>query len=158
MGGVVFAAATRAESRGVQWRADVPHTTDQAGGFLATVARLGADGRAALAWQAVAFTHIRPGQSLLAAEQAARLCRPRGRGGWDGGRDRAADGRAAEQDRPRWPIALARSARHRLRITAAAKGGGRGDEAQGRRRLTPRPLPRKPGPGGRACVPPPGRG
>jgi fumarate reductase flavoprotein subunit len=64
---IVTAAVAREESRGAHWREDFPHTAEEAAGLSATVTTLGADGRIALAWQPVAFTRIRPGESLLPA-------------------------------------------------------------------------------------------
>jgi fumarate reductase flavoprotein subunit len=67
---IVVAATAREESRGAHWREDFPQTHDAAGGLSATITTLGADGRIALGWQPVAFTRVRPGESLLAAAAA----------------------------------------------------------------------------------------
>lgn len=64
---IVAAAQAREESRGAHWREDFPRTDDEAGGIAATRVTL-RDGAIALDWQPVAFTRLRPGQSLLAAE------------------------------------------------------------------------------------------
>ena len=64
---IVAAAAAREESRGAHWREDFPHTADAAAGLAATRVTL-RDGAIALEWQPVAFTRLRPGESLLAAE------------------------------------------------------------------------------------------
>jgi fumarate reductase flavoprotein subunit len=63
---IVAAAAGRQESRGAHWREDFPQSDDEAAGLSATVTTRGADGRIALGWQPVAYTRIRPGESLLA--------------------------------------------------------------------------------------------
>jgi fumarate reductase flavoprotein subunit len=64
---IVTAAIARDESRGAHWREDFPETRDEAPGLAATVTTLGADGRIALSWQPVAYTRIKPGESLLPA-------------------------------------------------------------------------------------------
>jgi fumarate reductase flavoprotein subunit len=63
---IVVAAQAREESRGAHWREDFAQTNDDAAGLAATRVTL-ADRRIALDWQAVRFTRIRPGESLLAA-------------------------------------------------------------------------------------------
>ncbi|WP_270936816.1 L-aspartate oxidase [Falsiroseomonas oryzae] len=67
---IVAAATAREESRGAHWREDFPQTRDAAAGLASTVTTLGGDGRIALAWQPVAFSRVRPGESLLAAVAA----------------------------------------------------------------------------------------
>ncbi len=67
---IVAAASAREESRGAHWREDFPQTKDAAEGLSATVTTLGADGRIAPSWQPVAFTRLRPGESLLPAAAA----------------------------------------------------------------------------------------
>ncbi|MBP0464762.1 FAD-binding protein [Roseomonas sp. PWR1] len=62
---IVAASQAREESRGAHWREDFPATRDEAEGLSATVATL-REGRIALGWQPVAFTRLRPGESLLA--------------------------------------------------------------------------------------------
>lgn len=63
---IVAAAQAREESRGAHWREDFPHTASDAEGLAAT--RVTLDGaRIALDWQPVAFTRLRPGESLLPA-------------------------------------------------------------------------------------------
>ncbi len=62
---IVAASLAREESRGAHWREDFPATRDEAEGLSATITTL-ADGRIALGWQPVAFTRLRPGESLLA--------------------------------------------------------------------------------------------
>ncbi|WP_372619963.1 L-aspartate oxidase [Falsiroseomonas sp.] len=62
---IVAAAAAREESRGAHWREDFPQTDAEAAGLSATVTTLDAEGRIALGWQPVAYTRIRPGESLL---------------------------------------------------------------------------------------------
>jgi fumarate reductase flavoprotein subunit len=64
---IVVAATAREESRGAHWREDHPRAQDEAAGLSATVTTLDAEGRIALGWQAVGFTRVRPGESLLAA-------------------------------------------------------------------------------------------
>jgi len=63
---IVAGATAREESRGAHWREDFPQTDDEALGLSTTVTTLGADGRIVLGWQPVAYTRIRPGESLLA--------------------------------------------------------------------------------------------
>jgi fumarate reductase flavoprotein subunit len=64
---ITVAAAAREESRGAHFREDFPQTNDDAAGLAATITTLGEDGRIALGWQPVAFSRLRPGQSLLTA-------------------------------------------------------------------------------------------
>jgi fumarate reductase flavoprotein subunit len=64
---IVAAAAAREESRGAHWREDFPQTDAESAGLSATVATLDGQGRLALGWQKVAYTRIRPGESLLPA-------------------------------------------------------------------------------------------
>jgi fumarate reductase flavoprotein subunit len=64
---IVAASQARQESRGAHWREDFPQTDDDAAGLAATRVTL-RDGAVALDWQPVAFTRLRPGQTLLAAE------------------------------------------------------------------------------------------
>jgi fumarate reductase flavoprotein subunit len=64
---IVAAAAARAESRGAHWREDFAQTAPEAQGLAATLASLDGAGRIAIGWQPVAFTRVRPGESLLAA-------------------------------------------------------------------------------------------
>jgi fumarate reductase flavoprotein subunit len=64
---IVAAAAAREESRGAHWREDFPQTDVESAGLSATVATLDGEGRLALGWQKVAYTRIRPGESLLPA-------------------------------------------------------------------------------------------
>jgi fumarate reductase flavoprotein subunit len=63
---IVAAATAREESRGAHWREDFPATGNEATGLSATLTTLDGAGRIALGWQAVAFSRIRPGESLLA--------------------------------------------------------------------------------------------
>jgi fumarate reductase flavoprotein subunit len=64
---VVTAAHAREESRGAHWREDFRHGLPERDGLSATIATLGQDGRIALDWQPVAFSRVRPGESLLPA-------------------------------------------------------------------------------------------
>ena len=66
---IVAAAGARAESRGAHWREDFPAPANPAAGLAATIASLGPDGRIAISSRPVAFTRVRPGQSLLAAAE-----------------------------------------------------------------------------------------
>jgi fumarate reductase flavoprotein subunit len=61
---IVVASRAREESRGAHWREDHPQTNDDAAGLAATSVRL-QDGQVALQWQPVAFTRLKPGESLL---------------------------------------------------------------------------------------------
>ncbi|MBR0670610.1 L-aspartate oxidase [Neoroseomonas soli] len=62
---IVAAAQAREESRGAHWREDFPQTDKDAAGLAATRVTL-RDGAIAPDWQPVAFTRLRPGESLLA--------------------------------------------------------------------------------------------
>jgi fumarate reductase flavoprotein subunit len=62
---IVVASQAREESRGAHWREDFPETLDDAAGLATTCVRLEA-GRVALEWQPVAFSRLKPGESLLA--------------------------------------------------------------------------------------------
>jgi fumarate reductase flavoprotein subunit len=61
---IVVASQAREESRGAHWREDFPETRDDSAGLAATSVRLEA-GRVALDWQPVAFSRLKPGESLL---------------------------------------------------------------------------------------------
>ncbi|MFN6252485.1 MAG: L-aspartate oxidase [Acetobacteraceae bacterium] len=61
---IVVASQAREESRGAHWREDFPQTNDEAAGLAATSVRLN-EGRVVLEWQPVAFTRLKPGESLL---------------------------------------------------------------------------------------------
>jgi fumarate reductase flavoprotein subunit len=61
---IVVASQAREESRGAHWREDFPQTNDEAAGLAATSVRLD-DERVVLEWQRVAFTRLKPGESLL---------------------------------------------------------------------------------------------
>jgi fumarate reductase flavoprotein subunit len=61
---IVVASQAREESRGAHWREDFPQTNDEAAGLAATSVRLD-DERVILEWQKVAFTRLKPGESLL---------------------------------------------------------------------------------------------
>ena len=63
---IVVASQAREESRGAHWREDFPETHDERAGLAATSVRL-EDGRVILDWQKVAFTRLKPGESLLQA-------------------------------------------------------------------------------------------
>jgi fumarate reductase flavoprotein subunit len=63
---IVAAAQARQESRGAHWREDFPQTDAAAPGLRHSAVRLEA-GSIALEWRDVAFTRLRPGQSLLDA-------------------------------------------------------------------------------------------
>jgi fumarate reductase flavoprotein subunit len=64
---IVAAAQAREESRGAHWREDFPDTRPNTQGLAATRVTLDA-GAVTLGWQPVAFTRLRPGETLLAAE------------------------------------------------------------------------------------------
>lgn len=66
---IVLAAAAREESRGAHWREDHPQTRDEAQGLAHTRVRLD-QGALCLGWGEVAFTRLRPGESLLAPRAA----------------------------------------------------------------------------------------
>jgi len=61
---IVVASQAREESRGAHWREDFPETRDDRAGLAATSVRLN-EGRVVLEWQKVAFTRLKPGESLL---------------------------------------------------------------------------------------------
>jgi fumarate reductase flavoprotein subunit len=61
---IVVASQAREESRGAHWREDFPQTNAEAAGLAATSVRLEGD-HMVLQWQKVAFTRLRPGESLL---------------------------------------------------------------------------------------------
>ncbi len=61
---IVVASQAREESRGAHWREDFPQTNDEAAGLAATSVRLD-DDRVVLEWQKIAFTRLKPGESLL---------------------------------------------------------------------------------------------
>jgi fumarate reductase flavoprotein subunit len=61
---IVAAAAAREESRGAHWREDFPDTNPDAAGLRHTLVTLDG-GQVRLGWRDVAFTRLRPGQSLL---------------------------------------------------------------------------------------------
>ncbi|MCA3389375.1 MAG: FAD-binding protein [Roseomonas sp.] len=61
---IVVASQAREESRGAHWREDFPETRDDRTGLAATSVRLD-DGRVVQEWQKVAFTRLKPGESLL---------------------------------------------------------------------------------------------
>jgi fumarate reductase flavoprotein subunit len=63
---IVVASQAREESRGAHWREDFPETRDDAVGLAATSVRL-EDERMVLEWQKVAFSRLKPGESLLQA-------------------------------------------------------------------------------------------
>jgi fumarate reductase flavoprotein subunit len=63
---IVVASQAREESRGAHWREDFTQTNDEAAGLAATSVRLEGE-RVVLQWQQVAFTRLRPGESLLQA-------------------------------------------------------------------------------------------
>jgi len=62
---IVVASQAREESRGAHWREDFPQTRDDRAGLAATSVRL-EDDHMVLQWQPVAFTRLKPGESLLA--------------------------------------------------------------------------------------------
>lgn len=61
---IVVASQAREESRGAHWREDFPQTNNEAAGLAATSVRL-EDDHMVLEWQKVAFTRLKPGESLL---------------------------------------------------------------------------------------------
>ncbi|MCZ8277148.1 MAG: FAD-binding protein [Acetobacteraceae bacterium] len=61
---IVVASEAREESRGAHWREDFPETRDDRAGLAATSVRLDHE-RVVLEWQKVAFTRLKPGESLL---------------------------------------------------------------------------------------------
>jgi fumarate reductase flavoprotein subunit len=63
---IVVASLAREESRGAHWREDFPETRDDAAGLAATSVRL-EDERMVMEWQKVAFSRLKPGESLLQA-------------------------------------------------------------------------------------------
>ncbi len=67
---IVAAAQAREESRGAHWREDFSRSLDPREGLASTRIALGAEGRIALEWEAVRYTRVRPGESLLAAAAA----------------------------------------------------------------------------------------
>ncbi len=66
---IVAASAAREESRGAHWREDFPQTNPDTEGLRHTLVTL-EEGEVRLGWREVAFTRLRPGQSLL-TQQAA---------------------------------------------------------------------------------------
>lgn len=66
---IVAAAAAREESRGAHWREDFPDTNPDAAGLRHTLVTLDG-GQLRLGWRDVAFTRLRPGQSLLTPQAA----------------------------------------------------------------------------------------
>lgn len=66
---IVAAAEAREESRGAHWREDFPWTNDDAAGLHHTLVTL-EGGQVRLSWREVAFTRLRPGQSLLTPQAA----------------------------------------------------------------------------------------
>jgi fumarate reductase flavoprotein subunit len=64
-GAIRAAAEARAESRGAHFREDHPHTGDLATSAFSRVTLAGA--RFDVSWKPVAFSRVRPGQSLIAA-------------------------------------------------------------------------------------------
>ena len=70
---IAYGALTRTESRGAHFREDYPKTGDLARSAFTRVQRAGAEADATaedhfeVTWQAVAFTRVEPGQSLIAA-------------------------------------------------------------------------------------------
>ncbi|MCA3306770.1 MAG: FAD-binding protein [Roseomonas sp.] len=63
---IVVASQAREESRGAHWREDFPQTNDEVAGLSATSVRLEEE-RMVLEWQKVAFSRLKPGESLLQA-------------------------------------------------------------------------------------------
>ncbi|MCA3285667.1 MAG: FAD-binding protein [Roseomonas sp.] len=63
---IVVASLAREESRGAHWREDFPQTNDEVAGLSATSVRL-EDERMVLEWQKVAFSRLKPGETLLQA-------------------------------------------------------------------------------------------
>jgi fumarate reductase flavoprotein subunit len=61
---IVIAAQARCESRGAHWREDFPQTDAAAPGLRHTLVTLDGN-RAVLDWRDVAFTRLRPGETLL---------------------------------------------------------------------------------------------
>jgi fumarate reductase flavoprotein subunit len=66
---IALAARRRQNSRGAHFRSDFPDPGDLAASRF-TVARM-AEGRIEIGEQPVEFTHVRPGESLLAGKAAA---------------------------------------------------------------------------------------
>lgn len=66
---IVAAAEARQESRGAHWREDFSATRDDAAGLSHTLVTLEGD-EVRLSWREVAFTRLRPGQSLLTPQAA----------------------------------------------------------------------------------------
>jgi fumarate reductase flavoprotein subunit len=66
---IVIAAQAREESRGAHWREDFPDTRSDAQGLSHTLVTL-EGGAVRLGWREVAFTRLKPGESLLTPQAA----------------------------------------------------------------------------------------